>query len=624
MSEEVKITIKVGGASQAKAELDKTRNAFKSFASDIGKEMGITKSTALGTVFGMGIYNGISASLNLGVNAVRSFTGTVGNILQQSLFKASNLQDTALAFEVMLGSAEKAKTLLTDLSQFAKVTPFNLGELQGLTKQMLAYGFTQDDVIKQMEILGNLSAGVGKDKLPQLTLAYGQVKAATKLTGAELRQFSEAGVPLLQALADEFGVTTARVQEMISEGIVGFPDVERALSKLTGEGGRFNDMMKRQSGTFSGVMSNLEDFRDGIFRTIGGIKDNGEIIKGGLLDVLSQQVTKLQKGLEENRPAIEAFFGSVSKGLGDFITSGINELIKNGPGIKRFFTEEFLPGAKEVGTWFVENADDMVRTAGDIGQAMFKMGELAAEGIRQVKEVYEDAKNIGIGVGNFIVNEMGGGPQSNAEKLMEVKALIDAAAISQADLNLLSTEYKDNLIQTSASGAQAFERIRKSISDVKSNVSATKPELEKLDYGIQKGVQRMNDMNRAANGAKGRIQELGGVSGSVLSSIINMADRAIFSISQIGARIGVAKSASAGLGRYATGGVVPGNSYQGDKVLARVNSGEMILNRQQQAQLFAALNRPNTTNNFGNVNFGGGNMGQMQQMNTFSQLLAGI
>lgn len=122
---------------------------------------------------------------------------------KQAIDSAASFEQNRIAFETMLGSADKARKLLGEISQFAKETPFELPQLVESSKKLLAYNVAAGDIIPTMKMLGDITSGVGTEKLPQLILAFGQVKAATKLTGAELRQFSEAGVPLLQALVDQ-------------------------------------------------------------------------------------------------------------------------------------------------------------------------------------------------------------------------------------------------------------------------------------------------------------------------------------------------------------------------------------------------------------------------------------
>lgn len=188
-----------------------------------------------------------------------------------ALKAAADFEQLEVAFETMLGSGEKAQQLLKDLEVFAKGTPFEFTTLTDSTKRLLAYGTAAEDVIPTVEMLGNISSGIGMDKLPQLTLAFGQVQAATKLTGAELRQFSEAGVPLLGTLADNFNVTAAEMIEMISAGEVGFEDVKTALMSMTEEGGKFHNLMQEQSQTTAGQFSNLKDELGFLARDIGTI-----------------------------------------------------------------------------------------------------------------------------------------------------------------------------------------------------------------------------------------------------------------------------------------------------------------------------------------------------------------
>lgn len=196
----------------------------------------------------------------LGTAIVGAFSvAAITNFTKAILNQAGAVEQDMIAFETLLGGVENANNLMDELVDFAKRTPFNRQDLVEGTKRLLAYNVGQEDVIKTMEMLGNISSGVGREKLPQLILAFGQVKAATRLTGAELRQFAEAGVPLLDQLAQNFGVTAGEMQEMISGGEIGFNDVQLALQKMTGEGGKFFELMDKQSESFLGKISNLQD-----------------------------------------------------------------------------------------------------------------------------------------------------------------------------------------------------------------------------------------------------------------------------------------------------------------------------------------------------------------------------
>ncbi len=181
---------------------------------------------------------------------------------------ASNLQQAQIAFTTMLGSAEKSQKLLQDLSDFAKVTPFELVGIRENAKQLLAMGVANENLIPTMKALGDVAAGLSVP-LDRLALAYGQVLAKGRLQGDDLRQFTEAGVPLLATLSANLGKTTAEISKMIEAGQISAKDVTKAFQTLSSEGGRFSDMMGKQSETLAGKFSNLKDSVTKLGETVG-------------------------------------------------------------------------------------------------------------------------------------------------------------------------------------------------------------------------------------------------------------------------------------------------------------------------------------------------------------------
>lgn len=221
---------------------------------------------------------------------------------------AADFEQSRIAFDTMLGSAEKGAKMMKTLSEFARKTPFELPEVVEGAKKLLAYNIEAEKIIPTLKMLGNISAGVGKDKLPQLILAFGQVKAATFLTGMELRQFTEAGVPLLDMLAKQSGKTAAQIKQDMESGVrIPFEDVERALGSMTGEGGKFFNLMERQSQSFSGVMSNVKDNIGRIAREIVGISESGDIREGSLFAKLRDGAQRLLAWMDAHSADIEKF-----------------------------------------------------------------------------------------------------------------------------------------------------------------------------------------------------------------------------------------------------------------------------------------------------------------------------
>lgn len=226
-----------------------------------------------------------SASQGVLGNQMRSFGGLVAAAFSVAAIKSfgkeildvtSSMETFHIALTTMLDSKDKADKLQAQVVEIAKKTPFTLREVQEQTTRLLAYGIAGEDVIKTVTNLGNIAAGVGKEKLPFLTLAYGQVRAANRLTGQELRQFTEAGVPLLELLAKQSGKSTAQIQKDISDGAVRFKDIQQAIASAAGEGGKFFNLMEKQSQTIAGRLSNFSDTVDqGLARVGNAFKSNG-------------------------------------------------------------------------------------------------------------------------------------------------------------------------------------------------------------------------------------------------------------------------------------------------------------------------------------------------------------
>lgn len=169
-----------------------------------------------------------------------------------------------VALEGIVGSAAEATKAIDQLKQMSLESPKTLKELVGYTKQLSAYGIAVEELLPTTKKLADLSSGLGVD-MSRLILAYGQVNAASVLRGQELRQFTEAGIPLVEKLADKFTalngklVTTGEVFELISKRQVSFQMVSDVLSDMTAEGGEFYKMQEKLTDTLYGQIEKLKD-----------------------------------------------------------------------------------------------------------------------------------------------------------------------------------------------------------------------------------------------------------------------------------------------------------------------------------------------------------------------------
>jgi hypothetical protein len=241
----------------------------------------------------------------------------IGASFQQakdSVNMAADLEQTTLAFEVMLKSADGAKKMLGEIRQFAATTPFNSKELTESARMLVAYGTTADQVIPTLRMLGDVSAGMGKDlPIRDLTYLYGTLQAQGRAYTKDINQFTNRGVDVLPNLSKELNVTTAEVMKLVEEGRVGFPEVVKAFKAMTAEGGRFHDMTKRQSQTFAGLRESAFDALDLIKTKFGQVV----IEEFGLKDA-ARDFDKFAKDVIANvdrvRPAVR-LVGDAVKGI---------------------------------------------------------------------------------------------------------------------------------------------------------------------------------------------------------------------------------------------------------------------------------------------------------------------
>jgi len=196
--------------------------------------------------------------------------GAIASLWTVAVNSASDYEQSRVAFDTMLWSAEAGQQMLQQITDFAQNTPFEISGLQDSASKLLAFWIPADQTMASLKSIWDIASGVWKDKLPQLITAYWQVSAKGRLMWDELMQFTEAGVPLVDQLAKSFNKTVPEIQDMISAGQIWFPMVQKAMWDMTWEGGKFNDLMKKQSSTFGGMVSNLKDSISIMLRDFGG------------------------------------------------------------------------------------------------------------------------------------------------------------------------------------------------------------------------------------------------------------------------------------------------------------------------------------------------------------------
>lgn len=215
-------------------------------ASDAAKKNDRTKASL----------DGIKTAASLAFAALAAGAAAVG---MSSVKAAGKMEQLEIAFTTMLGSADKAKTMLNELQDFAQATPFDLESVTNGSRRLLAMGFAAEQIIPVMTAVGDAASGLGlqADGIDRITLAMGQMAAKGKVSAEEIRQLAEAGIPAWKFISDSLGITIPEAMKKAEQSQISAAQGLNAI--VAGMNNKFGGMMEAQSKTIDGMWSNLMD-----------------------------------------------------------------------------------------------------------------------------------------------------------------------------------------------------------------------------------------------------------------------------------------------------------------------------------------------------------------------------
>lgn len=248
---------------------------------------------------------GLAGSIN---GIMSTLVGAAGVMFARSALNlAGEAEQMQTAFETMLGSAKEAEDIFGRLTEFAALTPFEMPEITATARGLIQFGERGDDLMETLKMLGNAASGTST-QFQMVGLIFNQIRGVGKLLTQDFRQLSTRGIISLQDIAKYYKVSTAEAQNMLSTGRISFADFKKIMAGLSAEGGRFYDMMKRQSTSYKGLLSTLSDSLNLVRRSIGE----------GLLPVVKPvivamiQWTDVVRGwVGEHKQLVGLVFGSI-------------------------------------------------------------------------------------------------------------------------------------------------------------------------------------------------------------------------------------------------------------------------------------------------------------------------
>ena len=257
-----KITGDATGFDRAIKDAEKSAGNFQKTIGDMGKKL-----------------SSVGQSLQSAGKKITMATTAFAGIAAIGVKYNATMETYATSFEVMTGSAEKAADVVDELKDIAASTPFEMPELAETTQLLMNYGFTADDALEKMTMLGDISQG-SADKMNRIATAYGQMSSAGKVSLEDVKQMIEAGFNPLQEISESTGESMESLYDRISAGTISVDEITASMQRSTSEGGRYFQSMEKQSLTFSGQMSTLKD-------NVQGLLGN---VTSGIFEKLAQDV----------------------------------------------------------------------------------------------------------------------------------------------------------------------------------------------------------------------------------------------------------------------------------------------------------------------------------------------
>ena len=321
------VTIKIDGdASSFERTLNSIGDKSKRIISGIGTvSNGVAKGATL-------VYGAISAAMSVaGVASVKY---------------NANIEQLQTSFATMTGSAEKAADVVDRLRTMGAKTPFEMADLAQVTQMLMQYGFTADDAIDKMSMLGDIAQG-NSEAMNSIAMGYAQMSSAGKVNLQDIKQMINGGFNPLQEISERTGESMASLYDRISKGTMSVDEITESMRYATSEGGKFFQSMEKQSQTINGQISTLKDnlssFGGELFRPMTDLMRNtllpqanamlGELQtayqKGGvdgLMNAVNAQIPTLLNAADS---AMQKLFAGINKQLPGLLKS----LLSNVPSI---------------------------------------------------------------------------------------------------------------------------------------------------------------------------------------------------------------------------------------------------------------------------------------------------
>lgn len=298
-------------AAAAIRELQATKNELQEITRVSNKsQISGGKSGLLGSLGGLAT----SARLFIG-GAIATSVYEFGKAAIDARSKVEQLE---ISFSTLLGSQEKANSLLAELKSYGTVTPYDTEGLAQAARLMLSYGMSANKVMPMLKVLGDIAMG-DKEKLQSLALAFSQMSASGRVYKQDLNQMVNAGFNPLQIIAEKTGKSIGELNDELSAGKISVNQIEQAFIDATSEGGKFHNMINNMSNSLEGKIASMADEWENLKAAIGGLSSPAVTVA---IDMTTWGIQKLTNAIEQ----LKAALGDVTVGDGRYNSKTSNAL----------------------------------------------------------------------------------------------------------------------------------------------------------------------------------------------------------------------------------------------------------------------------------------------------------
>lgn len=288
-----------------------------------------------GSQLGENLLSGAGSALNGVGKLVLGTAGVIGGIMTAGAAKGGfdrllNIDQAQFKLKGLGYSAQEVEGVMSTSLNAVKGTAFGLGDAVGVAAGALAAGVPQGAALERtLKLMGDTAAIAGTD-LGEMGQIFNQISAVGKLTTEDMQQLQGRGIPVLQYLADMYGVTSAEAQKMVSEGKVSFEDFQTAIE--TNIGGAALKMGESWSGGLANMKAALSRVGATVLTPLFSLA-------GQVFNALTPIFDAINNALKPAMEQIGAAMAPLGPKLQEFAASFAEKI---GPAIERAMTH--LPG----------------------------------------------------------------------------------------------------------------------------------------------------------------------------------------------------------------------------------------------------------------------------------------